>query len=595
MKNLLRAILNGLLALLGIGGVLLVRVNAQQSDLSSPTIVNDGWHPWYEIRADSENPKNLIICGTKWDALLNVPFGFVYASSDGGTTWQSVLEDRNSAWVTEQSCAFGSKGRAYFVSEASKIVDGEANHALGTTRLYVSTDAGQHWTQTLKTGWADFSTSAVSITSGRLYTFFHTPDTMEPGRKWGTNVGLLVFSADGKSVTGPFFDTAIQDFNYRGTYPSDAIALRSGAVVALYQAMDASGGEGRLAIIHADQSLAPSLETTVISRTILGKDCDSLDRGSLAYDAERDRLFVVYGDGCENGPIMLALSDDEGRTWTNGVALTNVDKLQRKIVSPSLVAGQNGALALLWEEGWYSGKWLLSAIRDLKLVEPPIELSDGVSKFEISNDSLWFQVAQSNTHQTGYSRFRPPITLNVVSNLNDVWRGSGLVASYNKVFAIWSSGDTRGMHLYGGLLNPWGVGSKQQNPTAQNATETDVTEQTVVLYGEAQHFDNTTGTVEVCLTLGNRGDKPLKLPIRLEAREIKSSVGVVSILNATNGLPGVGASWDISDSITGHQLPPRTNSLPFCLSFHLDISPKGASLPGAARLVTLGMTVSAPP
>jgi len=128
-----------------------------------------------------------------------------------------VLEDRNTTWVTEHSCAFGSNHRAYFISEASKVVDGESNHRLGTTRLYVSSDGGQQWTETFKTGWADWSTSAVSSASSRLYTFFNSRNTAEPGRNWGSNVGLLVFSPDGKNISGPFFDSTMQGLGYHGS------------------------------------------------------------------------------------------------------------------------------------------------------------------------------------------------------------------------------------------------------------------------------------------------------------------------------------------------------------------------------------------
>src|SRR5262249_55500852 len=156
-----------------------------------------------------------------------------------------VLEDRSSTWVTEQSCAFGPDHKAYFISEASNMIDGEARHELGTTRLYVSMDGGQNWTEATKTAWADFSTSAVSHSSGRLYTFFNSgPTTGEAGRKRGTNVGLLVFSPDGKHVSGPFFNSEIQKHNYAGTYPSNAIPLKSGAVVALYRGLpDVQNGE----------------------------------------------------------------------------------------------------------------------------------------------------------------------------------------------------------------------------------------------------------------------------------------------------------------------------------------------------------------
>src|SRR5271156_3116279 len=84
---------------------------AQNMHLEGTTQIAQGVHLWYEIKADPEEPKNLILCGTKWDAFANSPYGFVYASSDTGSTWQAVLEDRNSPWVTEHSCAFGLKHR----------------------------------------------------------------------------------------------------------------------------------------------------------------------------------------------------------------------------------------------------------------------------------------------------------------------------------------------------------------------------------------------------------------------------------------------------------------------------------------------------
>src|SRR4030088_3096004 len=88
--------------------------------LERMTTVADGLHLWYEIKADPEDSAKLIICGTKWDALANPPFGFVYFSADAGRTWQNVLEDRSSAWVTEHSCAVGAHHPAYFFSHSAK-------------------------------------------------------------------------------------------------------------------------------------------------------------------------------------------------------------------------------------------------------------------------------------------------------------------------------------------------------------------------------------------------------------------------------------------------------------------------------------------
>src|SRR5215510_2732534 len=121
VKQLYKHILFGVIFLVVIRGLFPQSIDAQQLGVVTKTVMGNGWHPWYEIKADPESSRNLIVCGTKWDALHNAPFGFVYASWDAGANWKIVLEDRNSAWVSEHSCAFGSNHRAYFISEASKV------------------------------------------------------------------------------------------------------------------------------------------------------------------------------------------------------------------------------------------------------------------------------------------------------------------------------------------------------------------------------------------------------------------------------------------------------------------------------------------
>src|SRR5882724_4528808 len=129
----------------GVGALLLATAGGvKPSQQEGRVPVAEGPHLWYEVQSDAEDPANVIVCGTRWDAETNGPVGFVYASKDGGATWRQALEDRRTAWVTEHSCAFGSNHRAYFVSEASKVVDGWTHHELGRTSLFVSTDGGQH-------------------------------------------------------------------------------------------------------------------------------------------------------------------------------------------------------------------------------------------------------------------------------------------------------------------------------------------------------------------------------------------------------------------------------------------------------------------
>lgn len=583
MNTLHQAVLYSAIALVQMTGLAAPPSDAPRLGLKSSVIIRRGSHPWYEVKVDPENSKNLIVCGTKLDPLLDALFGFVYSSTDGGKTWRAAMEDRNSLWVTEQSCAFGPSHRVYFVSEASKVIGGILHHELGTTRLYVSTDAGQSWTETTRTGWADYSTSAVSSASGKLYTFFNTI-AGEQGRTWGSNVGILVFSTDGSTVDGPFFDSTIQDLAYDGTFPSASVGLKSGSIVALYYGTRATstGTEADLGILRAQPSANPLPEHTVIMHTVAAQDCLNLNDSSLAYDYRENRLLVVYVHGCQDRQITLVSSGDEGRTWQQSAVIGSYPRA----ANPSLVV-TSGVLGLLWEDGEGSGKWLLSRIQNQKLLQPATQLSPDQDDAPASNDSLLTWIYQANEHHGGNPEkpSESSITVSVVNMFDIVWRASGATAVGDDVLVVWPSGDSNGMRLYSAVFKA-AANFAPIEAAPQISDESDVTDDTVIFYGGTEHFDVMTGNLNVCLKLGNQGRTPIRVPIELEVKDVSSPLGTISILNATNGQRGVDAIWDISNAVTGSQIPPRTTSNPFCLSFRLDIPPRRAkSLPPDDLLV----------
>jgi hypothetical protein len=595
MKNLQLQVwlaLSTFFALASLGSVPTVR---QNPSFDAMTSIASGVHLWYQIKADPETPSNLILCGTKWDASTNGPYGFVYASSDSGSSWRVVLEDRNSAWVTEHSCAFGSQHRAYFISEASKVIDGEPHHDLGVTRLFVSADAGEHWTEAKKTGWADYSTSAVSSATARLYTFFNAPSTSDPGRNRGNSVGLLVFSPDGTAVQGPFFFSPQPD--YQGVYPRDATPLRNGEVAALYYAArkTAAGMEVELGLVRAGQSAEPALEGTAIASGSFDQDCLSFDHNALAYDRERNRLFVVYVEGCKNNRMMLTSSDDEGKTWAKSVAVAEREA-GTAIKYPSLVARSDGKLAVLWSE-WRGAavQWFFGEIQDKKFVGSPINLSPNAETLEVRNDSLRTTIERRRGVEIeGASALSGPAIVVGVRGLVDVlWRESGLLAVGDRILAIWPSIGPEGMRLNSRVLDARPSVSNEKNSADLAETPSqDVTARSVITYAGKQSFDHTTGTLTVWLAVANRGNEAMRLPIKLEAADIESPAGRVSVLNGTNNLEGSGAIWDISSSVTGDRLPPGTKTNPFCLLFRVPGLSRSAS-PLDEGLLTLKMRVIA--
>ena len=563
----------------------------QEFTLKTQTLVGAGWYPWYEIKADPENPQNLIVCGTKYDPVFNSFAGFVFVSDDGAASWREVLNDRNTTWVTEHSCAFGPHHLAYFISEASKVVDGAANHELGTTRLYVSNDAGQHWLETAKTGWADHSTSAVSQGSGNLYTFFNTGSSGLKSDARGTNIGLLVFSPDGKVVTGPFFDVQMKDRGHRGSYPSQARALKSGTVVALYRGYALPPKtESEFGVVRAIPSVNPVLESIVISHTPITAECPWLDHGALAYDSAHDRLYLLYGDGCKSRQPMLTFSDDEGRTWSRAVPVGDSGNIHRFINYPALYIDSRGNLTILWRDSEIHGHWYIAQIRNQQLVEPATELSSNQRKQSWNNDSLWTLIFEPGSRHAADAENGSTASFVIhVRNMEDrVWRDEALAAAADKLIAVWSLEEDTGTHLYSGVLVRGGVSPDLVSSREhKDSSISDLTGQTRLLYGGLQQFDKSTGTLKVCLVVANRSDSAIKAPLSLKATSLSSPLGAVSILNASNGLAGAGAMWDISDAASAGQILPQASSKPFCLSFHLSIRPDAADEPEDPSLLIL--------
>ncbi len=555
------------------------------------TKVAEGWHPWYELATDPEDSRTLLVCGSKWDFGQNTLSGFVYRSADGGKEWHEVFQDKHSPWVSEQSCAFGPHHRAYFLSEASAVYTGEPNHRLGTSRLFVSDNGGETWTQPLQMGWADWSTSAVSAADGELITFYQHSGVSGEGTS-GSTIGVLVFEPGGKQVSGPYFNQEMRLKNYRGVYPFHAVSLNDGTVGALYYGRkgEAAGRSVGLGFARVVDRPFRKLTVTQLAEFREKEGCSGgFGDIDLAYDRKSDTLAAVYL-GAVRGDcgVVLATSTDGGSNWTTKL-LVKRELLKEGFVRPSIAFGGAGEIGLLWLTA--TGKWWFGTSKDGRWTERPLTLWDAPSKRRPSEDSLWTVLGDEDSGKFPRGGNPPGIDITVRSLVGRIWRSEGLVASVDGFYAVGLGVGEKGQELYGVRIDPSLIEEGFRGQTAEERGSQDVSARVKMIFGGSQSFDPATGILGVDLRILNSGDTPLWVPIRVVAQQVDSSPCKVTVLNSDNAVTGSGAAWDVSGSVTGDRIPGQTAMFnAIRLQFRVDVS--NCSSP-PSRLLNLRMRVFA--
>jgi len=531
-----------------------------QVDPQSWTAVAEGWHPWYEVHVDPEDPRNILICGSKWEFSRNALSGFVYRSADQGNTWRQVLEDKNSDWVSEQSCAFGPHHTAYFLSEASSVRGGEPNHHMGVSRLFISTNGGETWTDTLRMGWADWSTSTVNPITGGLVTFYHYSGDSGGPENYGSTIGVLTFGPDGKRAGGPFLNEEMRERNYRGVYPFAAVPLNDGTAGALYYGRRQALGRAAfdLGLIRFSKSASQKSNFVRITESEPNGACFSaLGDSDLTHDPKTDTLAVAFLGMADNKcAVILAESTDRGDSWTKNVLMTS-EFIGDGFLRPSLAYGSKGELGMLWLTR--TGAWRFVTFQNGHIVGKPVELWKERGASHPSPDSMWTVISNYPPIELNMDKSESDIDITVRSQAGRIWRSKGLVALGEQFYAVGLGVWEQGQKLYATLVEGNSRGEYILPKVNEDAGEKDVTKQVRLVFGGTQWFDPTTGVLAIDLRLVNRGETPIWTPIQVVADEIGSQNGDVTVLNSNNGKEGPGAVWDLSGSVTGDQIPAKAS------------------------------------
>lgn len=571
----------------------------QQVNVKANVRAGSGWNAQYEMHVDPDNSKNMMLCGFKFNAKDDALYGYVYFSSDQGKNWHLVLEPRNSTFESEESCAYGVRGIAYYVTSSSKVIDGDPHHEQGTTRIYISADSGKTWRVGAKTGWNDWSTSVVDTAPGpnqnRLYAFFNAnefypslgqPETgqaqIRRGATTGSWMAMISYTYGDSQVDGPVFVTApaVENYTRGGSFPAAAFQLKDGAILALNTTkrrterniretlveairttLDRKGLEAPIKVVSSVDNPADDNST--------GVTCGSYFLDSAAtYDPVHDKVYFAFGQvsdkKCE---LMLTSSADGGKSWTKAhVVRTSDADGDQEYVDPAVAINKDGIMALMWQKSYRSGCWMFAtSIDDGKSLSRATPLgtcnSSEMKPSRLDTAYLWDSFFQADTRTPDASA---RINLRNSRN-NQLGKNQDAIAvTRDGVFhPVWSdagAGD--------GELRTAAIDVIPAPTLISNATRglTPVTSKVAILYGGDQFYDPKTKLITLDVLIKNNSDHPLTGPFKLAVPNSNDGE-FTEIANADNQVPGGGAVWDISSSVPNGTLAAGASSHPFALKF----------------------------
>ncbi len=530
---------------------------------------------WYELKADPEDANNLIVCGARRDAQDDAYYGVVYFSHDGGRSWRTAFEDHGSTWVSEQSCAFGERHAAYFISESSSVVDGQARHDLGTTRVFMSSNAGDSWVETAKTSWADYSNSTFGnppgSTAGRLYVIYQHLSKLNGTGAPSHALGFFTVSEDGKNVSMHQTIQGTAERKYQGVYPTSAVTLSDGTPVALYDAgLDSRPTNGlmrfEIGIVRFDSS-GPTEPTIIAGHTARYQTptCPATLSNSLAYDKARERLYVAYNDAIPGRcAVMLTHSQDGGRSWSTPQELSAGEGEIRSRYLPLLAIDEAGVLGLLWR-----GKpekspdcWYFSISRDGVKLDETVPLSPCMREDSLTDQSSAYLATVIRQAQA-----RHPATVEVFS-FRDRLLKVGFTATPDGVFhPLWSAlGDGNG-ELRVARIEVGQAGYPVLSDPSQMPGLAEVTNKVAVLYAGEERLDHGTNSFILDLSFRNDSAIAISAPLYLKVEDTDSDFGKIQLLNPV--IPSAGPGLvDLSSSLPRGLLAPHERTGVDRLIFH---------------------------
>lgn len=543
---------------------------------------DNDWNNWIVIQGDPNDWRYLIACGDRWSPKTNTLSGFLYASLDGGRSWQLKVDDSSSGWVSEESCNFGPDETAYFIADASKLINGLTYHDLGQTRLYTSNDGGRNWASPVVwSQWTDHNTLAVDKTAGpgrgAVYVFYNAFKDVRTGHLQHIQVGSYPLSGPDDSTNGDDPKPSATTVGVFAKLPISATVLSDGSAVALFETVKSFGHTTPVEVLTMNPDGRDSLRLTQVMQVVASPRC--LSYPAMAIDnsssPSHGRIYVMGTDASSGRcRILMSSSSDNGKTWSPpaAVKIPVASTAQSDSIGSflfTMAVNRKGVIGLAWTEReitcWHFSASIdggISFRRSVPLSDCPAggSLNSRFRNYYVEADPELDTIKDNPVHSSR-------ISFSLRASPGYVWRTS-MTATADGVFhPAWMESANGGGQIWTASVS---VGEKPRQTPPPPPGLHDISFQVTLDFAN-DFYDEATGDVFVDMAVVNKTDAETRLrsPLELEITALRSDFGTVEVEGADNNNSGVGARLDLSSLIPSEGLAPGSASNRRTIWFHI--------------------------
>jgi hypothetical protein len=526
-------------------------------------------HHWFtSIAAAPDDSLHLMACGIRQPSRQNTWQGFLYLSDDRGRTWRVGMVDSTGINVSEETCAFGPRGRAYFIAQPWSR---EMDEGRSVLHFYRSGDGGNTWLGPTTDQWLDYARMAVDNSDGpyggRIYAVGNK------GRKDGL-AGKEVFSSPDGYLLGPrVVVPAAREYRTHSNFPQQARVLGDGSVIAAYWSrLYPSNGDTTEAKLQFGIEIIRSTDGgQSFEQPVLAARAASHQDVAPTFDSydgpEGTVLVLAWSDSAGGRPrAHLASSFDGGKSWTHPMLVDDAPARPsdlsrgRDADRASVAVTRDGVIGLTWVEQ-QGDCWRFSASVDSgRSFLPSVPLNRcprrPPAEANAYGDYLWAVPFIDIDSAPGMDTARTGITVRYWESAR-TW-SAGIAADAGGAFhPAWVL-----PRDYGRLWTTTVRVTRQQTspPKPTLASLADVSSRVAFTISDLQ-YDYAGGTLRLSLSLFNKDSVALKGPIIVSSGAISSRLGTVAVLEP-DGVEDGHPLWSFSSSLRGGLLRPHEESGP---------------------------------